>query len=97
MNSKLPKALNLVAEERIRQDEKWGDQSGHNMLEWLSILMEEVGELAEAINETFLISEYTKPEKSGIDAIRKEAVQVAAVAVAIVENVLPGPPKEAHP
>ena len=42
-------ALTGIYHERIRQDEKWGaDRSLHPSL-WLTILVEEVGEVAEAI------------------------------------------------
>lgn len=43
-------AIMHIREERIRQDKKWGVQN-HADLRWLPILMEEVGELAKAINE----------------------------------------------
>lgn len=38
----------LVALERKRQDEKWGEQN-HSPAWWLAILVEEIGELAQAI------------------------------------------------
>lgn len=40
--------LVLIQAERKRQDEKWGEQN-HNDEKWLAILVEEVGELAQAI------------------------------------------------
>jgi len=61
--------------ERRRQDEKWGKQR-YNALYWLGILMEEVGELAKAIIEDQPYSQ-----------ARKELVQVAAVAVATIEQI----------
>ena len=36
-------ALEDVLYERLRQDELWGDQSGHADERWLVILIEEVG------------------------------------------------------
>lgn len=81
-------ALELVAAERQRQNDKWGDQSSNHPFEWMSILMEEVGELAEATNETCFQTQHVKPERGGLDAIRREAVQVAAVATAIVEAII---------
>jgi NTP pyrophosphatase (non-canonical NTP hydrolase) len=71
------KVLRDVLDERKRQDEKWGEQN-HNPFIYLTILMEEVGETAKAILET----RYGGPEAG---RIREEAVQVAAVAIAIVE------------
>lgn len=43
-------ALDKIVAERRRQDTKWGNQH-HPCAVWLAILLEEVGELAEAINE----------------------------------------------
>ena len=45
-----------VEEERVRQQEKWGVQN-HPIELWLAILMEEVGEAAQAFLET-------RPEES---------------------------------
>lgn len=42
--------LYAVADERARQNAKWGEQN-HTDLRWLGILMEEVGEVAEDVNE----------------------------------------------
>lgn len=66
-----------VALERYLQDEKWGVQD-HSPQDWMMILMEEVGEFAQAEMETRL---------SGAPAahIREELVQVAAVALAMIE------------
>lgn len=80
-------AIELVVAERQRQDEKWGDQSGNHPFEWMSILGEEFGELCEAVNETCFRNP-TQPEKGGVDKILKEAVHVAAVAVALAEAAL---------
>lgn len=37
-----------IEAERMKQDAKWGEQN-HTPLKWLAILMEEVGEVAQAI------------------------------------------------
>lgn len=66
--------------EIIRQDELYGNQDHVHPFEWMSILAEEVGELGEAINETFS-NAIRHPERGGIYRIRSEAVQVAAVAL----------------
>lgn len=66
------RALELVAAERARQDEKWGVQN-HTPLAWLGVAMEEMGEWAQATLQGH-----------SHDA-RCEAVQVAAVAVAFLE------------
>lgn len=70
-----PVLRDIVAERR-RQDEKWGPQD-HDPHYWLAILAEELGEAAKAtIADTVNREQY-----------RKELVQVAAVAVAAIENL----------
>jgi NTP pyrophosphatase (non-canonical NTP hydrolase) len=80
-------AIHAIKEERQRQIAKWGPQEQVSLFERLAALTEEVGELAEAISETYGTT-ITHPERGGLDSIRKEAVQVAAVAVAIVEATI---------
>ena len=46
------KVVDLIIQERKAQIKKWGDQSNNHLFEWVSILAEEMGELAEAVNET---------------------------------------------
>jgi NTP pyrophosphatase (non-canonical NTP hydrolase) len=66
--------FNLIAEERKRQDIKWGaNRDQHDMI-WLTILIEEVGETAEAILKH-------------LPTVKDELIQVAAVAVAWLENI----------
>jgi NTP pyrophosphatase (non-canonical NTP hydrolase) len=66
-----------IQEERRKQDKKWGVPLERNIppLMWIAILVEEVGEVAKA-----LLQGKNKE-------VRAEAVQVAAVAVAIVEYI----------
>lgn len=80
-------ALELVRIERKNQNEKWGVQD-HSLSEWCTILGEEFGELCEAVNETVLYNA-DKPEKAGIENILKECVHVSAVAVQILEKIIP--------
>lgn len=70
-------SLNDVLTERARQDAKWGEQN-HDPFTYLAILTEEVGELAQAA----LHARFGGPAAVGL---RDEAVQVAAVALAIVQ------------
>ena len=65
-------AIADIIGERANQDAKWGEQN-HSNDRWLTILMEEVGEMAKELLER--------------DAVcyRAELVQVAAVAVAMLE------------
>ena len=77
-------ALCSVVNERHRQDAKWGEQN-HPPEWWLAILMEEVGELATtALKLHFCGGEVSYNHRRTQD-MRAEAVQVAAVAVALVE------------
>lgn len=69
------RAFRLIEEEINRQNAKWGDQSGHPMPVWYTILGEEVGEVAQAILQQ-------KP-----DECLKELVQVAAVAVQMLQSI----------
>jgi NTP pyrophosphatase (non-canonical NTP hydrolase) len=85
--------LDAVIEERIRQDAKWGEQN-HEPLKWLSILMEEVGELALAVNETIFDNGTDARAKGGLINIRREAVQCSAVALALVECIDRNAPKQ---
>ncbi len=66
-----------VLKENERQLEKWGVQNV-SPFEWMTYLVEEVGELAEAISE----AEY---RKGTFDDIYKEAIQVATLALKIAE------------
>lgn len=63
-----------VKVERARQDGKWGEQN-HWPSWYYLILAEEVGEVAKAILE------------HREDEVRAELVQVAAVAVAMIESL----------
>jgi len=76
-------AVYLLLKERRDQDAKWGEQN-HAPEWWLAILMEEVGELAQAILETHFKNPDGSPHGGAVN-IQKEAVQCAAVALALVE------------
>lgn len=65
----------LIKEERLKQIEKWGDQN-HPHFAFLSILSEEIGELAKEINEG-----------ADEDRMQSELVQIAAVAYAWIESL----------
>ena len=65
----------LIESEDLRQLTKWGDQT-HDMFRWLAILVEEVGELSEAmLNKAYWQGSYR--------SIEEEAAQVATVAIKI--------------
>lgn len=70
-----------VLSERKRQEEKWGQQN-HAAAFYYLILAEEVGEVAKEILES-----PGRPGDDAVNAIRAELIQVAAVAVAMVESL----------
>lgn len=61
-----------VCRERVRQDERWGVQR-HGPDRWMTILVEEVGEAAQASLDRKW------------EAYRNELIQTAAVAIAAIE------------
>lgn len=80
--------LDLVAAERGKQDAKWGEQN-HSPLFWLAILGEEFGEVSKATVERESALSRGKELTVTIhtDNMRDELVQVAAVAVAMLESL----------
>jgi NTP pyrophosphatase (non-canonical NTP hydrolase) len=73
MDGKLTRlVLDMLADERGRQDAKWGEQN-HDPAYWLAILGEEFGEVCKAVCE------------GKQDEYREELVHVAAVAVSMIE------------
>lgn len=90
----MDKILEEIKQERVKQNFKWGVQD-HLPIEWIAILTEEVGEAAkEALDHHF-----KNPYKDGREVFeaneitqecrmrdyRKEMIQVAAVAVQMIE------------
>jgi NTP pyrophosphatase (non-canonical NTP hydrolase) len=69
--------LSEIRAEREQQDAKWGEQN-HQPADWATILVEEVGEVAKAALEW-------KFAGRSLRLYRDELVQVAAVAVAMIE------------
>lgn len=73
--------LSEVQEERRRQDAIWGEQN-HTPIEWLPILGEEHGEVCKAVCEAY----FSGYESTGNwENYRTELIELAAVAVAMVE------------
>lgn len=68
-----------IIDERNQQDQKWGFPQKNTYCEWSSILAEETGELAKELNEL----NFGRGDRSRMII---EAVQVAAVALAILEQ-----------
>lgn len=76
------KVLDDISSERINQVAKWGHQQ-HDYPTWLTILVEEVGEVAQAIQKGSVAYKSTDA-----DDLYKELIQAAAVATAIAEQVI---------
>lgn len=62
-----------IKSERWRQEEKWGEENHHPPV-YYSLLQEEAGEVAKAINE------------GNSKSYREELIHLAAVAVAMIES-----------
>ena len=69
-----------IDDERDRQEAKWGPQL-HSWPVWAAILAEESGEVAEACLQAHW------HEDGGMDHLREELVQAAAVAVQMLEKL----------
>lgn len=82
---KPPSVYHEVAGERARQDKKWGVQN-HDPFKYLAILTEEVGEVGKALCDGV---DFQGPVRFRHDQARAEyraeLIQVAAVAVAMIE------------
>lgn len=77
----LTTVLAMVKKERQRQDDMWGYPQNHHPMEWLSILAEEFCEFAQAINQALFGGD------GDLTHALEEAIEVAAVAVAIVQHL----------
>lgn len=69
--------------ERVRQNKKWGIQR-HDLGVWLAILGEEYGEVCQAVQKHVGLISY---KETDADNLYEELIHVAAVAVAIAEQV----------
>ncbi len=85
--------LSDILDERVRQDDKWGVQD-HDQMIWLGILAEEFGEAAKEINELHFrpgdevhIDDSHPCKVHRVQKVREELIQVAAVAVAMIESL----------
>lgn len=79
----MKRILKEVEEERKRQDSKWGVQNHHPMV-WLSILGEEFGEVNRGAQEAYFDNYESYGDWGNY---REELIQVAAVAVAMVQSL----------
>ena len=77
----LKNVLQKIIWERERQNNMWGTQR-HDWGTWLIILMEEVGEVAQAMQAEMDWGKATDKKE-----LQKELIHVAAVAVAMAEQI----------
>lgn len=78
--------LGEVADERERQDKLWKEQN-HSPEFWLTILTEEVGEVAKEICNYHSHKDNEDSGRQQIRWMRGELIQVSAVAVAFIESL----------
>jgi hypothetical protein len=89
MNNKERYKMNYIfkeiKKERYRQNELWGEQN-HSSIEWLGILGEEYGEVCKAATDMHFKKIYKDVDcPDELQEYREELVQVAAVAVQMIE------------
>ena len=90
----LQEILTEIKEERDSQNKKWGEQN-RSLPVWMAILMEEVGEASKEAVDWYCKndeSEYSRgdfayQQMMRLKRFREEMIQVAAVAVQIIENL----------
>ncbi len=76
----LERIIENVVEERIRQDNTWGKLNDYEPSQWLTILVEEVGEVAKEI----LTMPYDEPAEKYL----QELTQVITVSVAAITDYM---------
>lgn len=75
-------ATAIILRERNRQHFLWGEQT-HSLCRWISILTEEVGECAKAVNDRE--QDVHLDDQAHLQEILTEASHVGAVALQIIE------------
>lgn len=81
-NARQQRAVEDVLTERRMQDDIWGVQN-HHPAYWLAIMGKQVGQFGSAV----LNREWWTDRESATRVLRDEAVQMAAVALAIIECI----------
>ncbi len=85
-NDSLIKIRNKVMQEVNKQNKQWGDESELTPHQWLGLIQEEVGEIAQAVNETYLPNK-TKTKLGGKENIQAEIYQAAALLIRFSEKI----------
>lgn len=80
------KIRNKIMKEVINQKKQWGDESELTPHQWLGLIQEEVGEIAQAVNETYLLNK-TKIKLGGKENIQTEIYQTAALLIRFSERI----------
>lgn len=80
------KIRNKIMKEVINQKKQWGNESELTPHQWLGIIQEEVGEIAQAVNETYLPNK-TKAKLGGKENIQAEIYQAAALLIRFSERI----------
>ena len=86
LKDNLMKIKNKVMLEVNKQNKQWGDESELTPHQWLGLVQEEVGEIAQAVNETYLPNK-TKTKLGGKENIQKEIYQAAALLIRLSEKL----------
>lgn len=80
--------LNRILVEVERQERQWGNEKELTPHQFLGLAVEELGETAQALNETYLPSKYiTKPKLGGVYKIQNETFQTMALLFRLVEKL----------
>lgn len=82
----LTEIKNRVMGEVKKQKKQWGDEYHLTPHQWLGLIQEEVGEIAQAINETYLPNK-TKAKLGGKSNIQAEIYQTAALLIRLSEKL----------
>ncbi|WP_288795487.1 helix-turn-helix domain-containing protein [uncultured Megamonas sp.] len=80
------KIRNKIMKEVINQKKQWGNESELTPHQWLGIIQEEVGDIAQAVNETYLPNK-TKSQLGGKENIQAEIYQAAALLIRFSEKL----------
>ena len=80
------KIRNKIMKEVINKKKQWGNESELTPHQWLGLIQEEVGEIAQAVNETYLLNK-TKIKLGGKENIQTEIYQTAALLIRFSERI----------
>jgi NTP pyrophosphatase (non-canonical NTP hydrolase) len=78
-----------IQAEADRQDAKFGDQRRQDPFLWMTILGEEFGESCQAVLDYRFLDEWASDEEmlKALRHVREELIQVATVAIRVIEAV----------